>query len=177
MIILRFGQTPPVQLDIKTYKKIEQLFESMEGCMQLETKYKFRALGSLLQLVLIYTEAQYVDEEANKDLESKGVCLLRNFKNQVESDYTKSHKVLDYAAKLNISAKHLSHTIKTMTGKTAKTYIQDRLLLEAKRLLMHSNLSIKEIAFKLGFQEPLHFSGFFKKQMSMSPSEYKSTRV
>ena len=63
--------------------------------------------------------------------------------------------------------------IKNSIGKTAKEYIQSRLTTEAKRLLYFSNLSNKEIGFELGFNEPAHFSAFFKKCTQLSPSNFK----
>ena len=76
----------------------------------------------------------------------------------------------------HISTKHLSQTLKNITGKVAKDHIQDRLALEAKRLLLHTSLSVKEIAYEIGFEEPLHFSGFFKKRVGVSPSQFRQNQ-
>ena len=67
----------------------------------------------------------------------------------------------------------VSKTVRDLTGKVAKDHIQDRLALEAKRLLLHTSLSIKEVAYEIGFEEPLHFSGFFKKRVGVSPSQFR----
>ena len=77
---------------------------------------------------------------------------------------------------MNITPKHLSQTVKNLSGKTAKELIQDRVVLEAKRLLLHTPLSIKEIAYQLGFEEPLHFSAFFKNRAGVSPTFFKEAK-
>ncbi|MEN8958192.1 MAG: helix-turn-helix domain-containing protein [Flavobacteriales bacterium] len=62
-------------------------------------------------------------------------------------------------------------------GKTAKDYIQARIITEAKRLLYFTNLSNKEIGYELGFNEPANFSAFFKKNTEVSPSKFKKTEL
>ena len=95
----------------------------------------------------------------------------------VDDRYSEWHQVQDYAAKIHITPKHLSQTVKQITGRSAKNMIQDRLELEAKRMLLHTELSIKEISFQLGFEDPLYFSGFFKKRAGVSPSSFRHTKA
>ena len=102
------------------------------------------------------------------------MCILRDFKHLVDARYHQWHKVNDYAAEVHLSPKYLSQTVKQFTGKSAKEFIQDRLVLEAKRLLLHTDLSVKEVAYKIGFEEPLHFSAFFKKKAGVSPSSFRA---
>jgi len=110
------------------------------------------------------------------DEDTAEICILRDFKSLVEQKYRKWHQVQNYASEINITPKHLSQTVKNVTGKVAKEYIQDRLVLESKRLLLHTDQAIKEIAYEIGFKEPLHFSNFFKKQTGVSPSDFRSRR-
>jgi AraC family transcriptional regulator, transcriptional activator of pobA len=81
--------------------------------------------------------------------------------------------VEDYAQMLNISANHLSQTIKETTGNTPKSYITKRRLEEAKYLLLYTKNDIAEISFHLHFSEPTHFSKFFKKEIGQSPQEFR----
>ncbi|OJJ21899.1 hypothetical protein BKI52_15035 [marine bacterium AO1-C] len=169
----QFGETPPLHIDKATCDRLMHIMEQMEDCMPLEFQYRIRALGALLQLFLIYCNNSCTLDTRQLDEENSGVCLLRDFKDLVETNYQQWHKVGTYAEAIPISPKHLSFTVKNLTGKTAKEFIQDRLVLEAKRLLMHTELSVKEVAYRLGFEEPLHFSNFFKKQVGISPSGFK----
>ena len=74
---------------------------------------------------------------------------------------------------MGITARRLQQAVAESVGKTPKQLIDDRLLLEAKRLLVYTNHSIKEIGFQLGFEEPTNFSRFFRKQAGHSPAEFR----
>ena len=169
-----FGLAPPLKLDTLIYKKLIEVIADMESCLSDTHTYKDIALGALLQLFLIYCNNSSKLDLTQTDEVNPGICILRDFKNLIENKYTKWHKVKEYATEIHITPKYLNQTVKSITGKVAKAHIQDRLLLEAKRLLLHTNLSIKEIAYEIGFEEPLHFSAFFKKKNGNSPSAFRN---
>jgi AraC family transcriptional activator of pobA len=171
-----FGDTPPLLLDEATFTRLLRIIDEMETCLPLDLTYRNRALGALLQLFLIYCNNSSSLNPTQLDEDNSGVCILRDFKQLVEQQYTHWHKVGDYAAEIHITPKHLSHTVKNITGKSAKQVIQDRLLLEAKRLLLHTDLTVKEVGYQIGFEEPLHFSSFFKKKEGVSPTHFRTQR-
>ena len=78
---------------------------------------------------------------------------------------------------MKVSAKHLSEIVKSATGLTALHYIHERVIQEAEYLLVYTLLSIKEIAFTLQFDDPSHFSRFFKKHKQLSPIEFRKLFV
>lgn len=170
-----FGESPPLTIDADLRQTLLRTVADMAECLASGLVYRDRALGALLQLFLIYSNNSCTLDNRQHDEDDPGVCLLRDFKQRVDRHYTDWHQVADYAADLHITAKHLSHTVRTLTGKTAKAFIQDRLTLEARRLLLHTNRSVKEIAYALGFTDPLHFSAFFKKQTQQSPSAFRDS--
>ena len=171
-----FGESPPLQLDPETFDRLLRIVQEMRSCLGTHLTYRIRALGALLQLFLIYCNNSTSLDSTQLDEESSGVCILRDFKKLVDSRFTQWHKVNQYASQIHITPKHLSQTVKNLTGKSAKEVIQDRLVLEAKRLLLHTDGNVKEIAYLLGFDEPLHFSGFFKNRTGMSPSFYRKNK-
>lgn len=90
-------------------------------------------------------------------------------------DYYDTEKGVDfYADKLNLSAKRLNQILKQKTGKTINQILQERTLTEAKHLLFMGKMSIKEVAFTLGYQDASYFSRFFKKMTKLSPEEFRS---
>ena len=93
--------------------------------------------------------------------------------NMIEENYTVHKECGFYAQQLSLSEKAANEFSKKTTGKTIKSLIQERLILEIKREVATNNLSFKEIANKLGFSEPTYFSRFFKKQTGYTPEEYK----
>lgn len=168
-----FGESPPLKLDEPTFSRLVMLVGEMQACLPLAGGYRNKALGALLQLFLIYCHQSNAFNKDQADSENAGVCILRDFKSLVNDRYREWHQVSDYAAHIHITPKYLSQTVKQWTGKTAKELIQDRLLLESKRLLLHTDLSVKEVAHEVGFDEPLHFSGFFKKKAGKSPTAFR----
>ena len=82
---------------------------------------------------------------------------------------------LVFADKCCYSAKYFGELVKTVTGKTAKDYINDRMLVAAKRLLADDSLSITQVSQALGFEYPQHFVRFFKARTGVTPSEYRKT--
>ena len=83
----------------------------------------------------------------------------------------------EYASLLNVSAGHLSELVKEQSGRPAINHIHERLVLEARRLLFHTQHSLKEIAFDLGFTDASYFNRFFKRETNVTPAEYRlSTR-
>ena len=76
---------------------------------------------------------------------------------------------------LQITAGHLSDVIKRQSGKTAIEHIHERIVMEAKRQLLHAGLSVKEIAYALGFDDAAYFNRFFKRITSVTPVVYRRT--
>jgi AraC family transcriptional regulator, transcriptional activator of pobA len=102
--------------------------------------------------------------------------LESEFRKVMESEQNdKKIQVLHFAEKLNIHPNYLNSVIKSKTGKTVTEWISERTISVAKSLLMSSSYSSKEIAYKLGFSEPTHFSRFFKKQTHVSPGAYRKS--
>lgn len=99
--------------------------------------------------------------------------LAWRFINEVEIHYQHLTNVTDYLPLLMTQDKPLAQATRLTIGMTPKKYIDQRRLLEIKRLLVYSQLSIKEIAFALGFDEPTNFNKFFRKHTSISPNEFR----
>jgi AraC-like DNA-binding protein len=102
-----------------------------------------------------------------------GYTLL--FRDLLESNFTKLKSVNDYAKIICISEKRLGIATAKVLGKSPKEIITDRILLEAKRLLVHTNLSIKELGQELGFEDPAYFVRYFKKNTETTPVEFRAT--
>ncbi|MEP7266447.1 MAG: helix-turn-helix domain-containing protein [Saprospiraceae bacterium] len=95
------------------------------------------------------------------------------FRDLLETNFTKLKAVNDYSSQLFISEKRLGQATSKILGKTPKEIINERILLEAKRLLVYSHLSIKEIGQELGFEDPAYFVRYFKKITETTPIEFR----
>ncbi|WP_255606958.1 helix-turn-helix domain-containing protein [Pedobacter polysacchareus] len=91
----------------------------------------------------------------------------------LESNYQQVRNTDFYAGKLGISSKRLNQILKEKLDKTGMQLIHDRIILEAKRSIIHSEITIKEIAYELGFSDRPYFSRFFKKQTGQTPEEFQ----
>jgi AraC family transcriptional activator of pobA len=105
---------------------------------------------------------------------STDVQLHRDFLETLERDFTKSHEARHYAAELGVTPGTLSRTLTRLTGRTTKQLILDRVLMEAGRLLRFSDLSVKEIAARLGFKDQFAFSHAFKRQRGEAPLDVRN---
>ena len=83
----------------------------------------------------------------------------------------------DYALHLSVHANHLNRVVKEITGKTTTEHIAERIVKEAKALLMHTNWNVSEIAYSLGFEYPAYFNNFFKKQTLQTPRSFRGAAV
>jgi AraC-like DNA-binding protein/quercetin dioxygenase-like cupin family protein len=167
---------PVLSLPEEVFQETEGLINDMEREFNGTNPYKDKMLGAFICILLLKCKSllQITGNEKN-DIASRQVLL--RFNDLLEEKFIELHKVNEYADLMNLSPNHLSETIKKITGKTAGELIQDRLILEAKRLLLHSAITAKEIAYHLNFNDPSYFSRFFKTNTGLSPEEFrKQTR-
>ena len=147
---------------------ISNMIEVLEEEMQTEPdQYQATISQSILRVILLEME-----RSSNKLYPKNKVA--NDFFIAVE-DHFKDHKNIEfYTDLLVIGEKTLLKEIKDLTSETPKTYINKRLILEAKRLLVYSSLSIKEIGYSLGFEEPANFNNFFKKHVLFTPVQFRT---
>lgn len=161
----------PLIIDDSKAKTLSSFIKSIEQSLKSVNQFRDEVIGSYLKLFLIECTS-VCDTEIVKDESDKSKLIIESFKKLVEQNFTKEHKVKYYSDKLVISAGHLNHTIKNELGMTAKEYIQQRIILEAKRLVLYSNQNAKAIAFELGFEDPHHFSKFFRKNSGFTITDF-----
>jgi len=102
---------------------------------------------------------------------------LLSFKALVERHFKTSRNAGFYAKKLNITYKHLNVICKDTVAITAKQFIDKYVILEAKRLLINSNIKSTELAYSLGFEEPTNFVKYFKKHTGFTPNQFKKDYI
>jgi AraC family transcriptional regulator, transcriptional activator of pobA len=137
-----------------------------------------RILGSLLSVLLakaaVWVRSARTDhEDMGQERSGAEPDIVRRFLADVETGFLSERRVSSYAERYAISADHLSDLLRERIGKSAMDVLQDRLVLEAKRLLLHSAMSVKEVGFALNLEDPAYFSRVFKKATGHSPGEYR----
>lgn len=171
-----YGQSPPLLPLEEQFNTIKYFAEKILDLMTKDLQMKNLTIGSYLKLLLI--ECNNICS-INPILEQDftGTNIVRNFRNNVNAHFNKEHSASFYADLQFITPDHLNRIVKAKIGKTAKEYIQARIITEAKRLLYFTDLNTKEIGYQLGFNVPANFSAFFKKNTGISPSKFKLKEI
>jgi AraC-like DNA-binding protein len=107
--------------------------------------------------------------------QGKGMSKFKRFRQKLEQDFSKHHQVQYYADVLGMSEKTLSRVCLSAVGVPAKTCIAERLVLESKRLLAHTNKPVQLIGYELGFDEATNFVKFFRRITGSTPSNFRDT--
>ncbi len=157
-------------------KEIQQFRAYFENLIQeqLENKTKYRRAILKHQLsVLLYRCQEIYDRYIETNNDSQESSISQTYKIYVNNHYIDVKSINEYATMMNISANYLSQVIKEQTGKTAKRILDERILLEAKNMLLHTEMTSAQIAYDLGFDEPTHFGRLFKKYEQVSPLQFK----
>ncbi len=145
--------------------------------MELESKdsLQLEMLQMMLKRILILCTRIYKKQLNFQAIDIPNSNIIREFNYLVEIHFKEKHSVVDYAELLHKSPKTLSNLFKKLGNRTPLQFIQDRLILESKRLLKFSNKSVSEIGYDIGFNDVQSFSRFFKKQEGLSPLDFKQS--
>ncbi len=147
-----------------------------QSCIE-ECKIKNNETDSLiraqLELLLIHCTRNFVETNSTAK-PAQSIILVKRFKQLIDQYCTQNLSINEYAKKLNISSNHLSETVKLITGKNSKTLIDNRMLLEMKRLLAQKNFTVAEVAYQLNFKDASYFTKYFKKLTGQSPVAWRS---
>lgn len=112
-------------------------------------------------------------QQAQEPLISPALQRFKRFQQLVDERFVQWHQVADYASQLGYTEKSLARAVTTAMGITAKAFIAARINLEAKRLLVHTDMPVVTLAEKLGFEEATNFSKFFKREVGCTPAEFR----
>ncbi|MBS1523824.1 MAG: helix-turn-helix domain-containing protein [Bacteroidetes bacterium] len=163
-----------IELNDDDQKKIDSLLQVFSDELAIKDHIQWEMLQVMLKrLIIIVTrlaKEQYVSEEG---LTGDKLDIVRHYNFLVEQNYRKQHQVKFYAGELNRSPKTLSNLFALYNQKSPLQVIQERIIQEAKRLLLYTDKTAKEVAYFLGFEDAGHFSKFFKKHAGQSFSGFK----
>jgi AraC-like DNA-binding protein len=151
---------------------IEDTMRKMLVEFKADGTWRNQMLSSWMRVLVIYLSRLY-SEQYNETCITLNYCLLKSFQALIAEHYTTQHDVAAYAEKLNLTPGHLTDVIKQQSGKTAITHIHERLIVEAKRRLLHTELSVKQIADELGFEDAAYFNRFFKRLTDTTPIAFR----
>ena len=166
-----------VTVQDKDSAALEMLIGAMQEELKKEDSLGHReALHALVKHFVIMVRRSYAEINPSAPNPHKvSYKAFLNFRKLIEENYCRMHTVKDYAALLNVSSKTLTLYVNECSKYSPLELINNRIILEAKRLLRYSVLSVKEIAFRLGFEDPSYFAKFFKRLVKQSPADYRES--
>jgi AraC-like DNA-binding protein/quercetin dioxygenase-like cupin family protein len=168
---------PPLLLENEgDIRFLEILFRQSISETSQPGEFVAEMLRSILELILTTCAARY---PMNGDLlnKGKGQILIKRFFHLIEENNQKNLSLSEYASMMGITPNHLTQTAKLLTGKTSSQIIKAKQLLEIKRLLVHTNLNVSEIANQLNFEDQSYFTKFFRRETGLTPLQYRTSAL
>ncbi len=154
--------------------ELKSLINGMESEYQRESDAaQYHILHNMLHIFLLQAERDMKKQGVEELKQGVNFDNLLKFKELLDTNFRIEKSVKKYASDLNLSEKQLHKSTTSLLDKTPKQIIDERILLEAKRLLVHSKQSIKEVAYELGYDEPTNFIKYFRKHLHFTPAEFR----
>jgi AraC family transcriptional activator of pobA len=166
-------QDKPIAVSDENITEIQQLIQSMVKEYYDITELRAEMMRSLLKILIIKLSRRMRAYRLPVANMQRDIKVYKDFQALVFQNFTNMKKVSDYADALGMAPNYLNTMVKRVSGFTASHHIQQRIVVEAKRQASWEGVSLKEIAYRLGFENPSHFSKFFKKTSGINFSEYK----
>ncbi len=158
----------------KSNKIFVDIFSLIENELKTEAdNNQYDILKNLLHNLLLTSERLKRKQGFTEIKKGADLDYSVLFKKHLEQKFQELKSVAAYAELIRVSEKRLNQATAKVLGKTPKQMIDDRVLLEAKRLLIHTNQSIKEVGFALGFPDPAYFIKYFRRHISQTPLAFR----
>ncbi|MET0298905.1 MAG: AraC family transcriptional regulator [Flavitalea sp.] len=162
------------QLPAKSFQAASMLFENM--LVEIDAKDESNIDVIRLKLIELFILTERATETKKiKAVPKQQQTLLRNFVQLIDQHFRSVKLPKEYAELLYVTPNHLNALSRHLTGRTAGEQIRERVLLEAKRLLISTDLTVTEIAHDLEFQDNSYFNRFFKKYAGLTPEEFRKS--
>lgn len=180
--VFKPGGFPVYELNVTELSTIRAIFEQIMSEKEGQFEFRDDAIRTyILQLIHNAIKMRPAHNTAPEKVNAAGritKLFLELLERQFPLENTSSEIALrsasDFASQMAVHVNHLNKSVKEITNKTTSEIIMQRLLQEAKIMLKHTTWPISDIAYALGFEGPTHFSGFFKRQLQLSPSQYRN---
>lgn len=156
---------------------LEKYYYLMESILQSETTYKDRmtigVTSSFLYKIYDILIKKLKEKEYTRKIPERCEIVFEDFIKELNLFNGTKHSLSFFAQRLNLTPNYLSCRVKEYSGRTATEWIEESVILEAKTMLKHTNLTIQEIAYKLNFPTQTFFGKYFKRITGISPKQYR----
>jgi AraC family transcriptional activator of pobA len=170
------AESPIITIPKSEISKFEILWEMFSIEMTIADNLQFEMLQMMLKRLIILCTRIYKSEYPLPDNQVNGWDVIREFNLLVEIHFRKEHTVAAYASMLNRSPKTLANYFSQQGSGRPLHIIQERIMLEVRRLLRYSDKSIKEIAYEIGYKDIQAFSRAFRQKEGIAPSDFRKQK-
>ncbi len=163
-------------LELSCDKEVAQLIEMLYHTFINKNEFAHEELlRSYLKLILLKLEQ--IKQKQVDVANTATVAISLKFNQALDKHVNYNTKVSDLCNFMNVDRKKVSEAIKSTTNQTPKQLLDERIVLELKRLLAYTDLAIKEVANQLGFEETSNFTNYFKRKVGLTPSEFRRALI
>ncbi len=179
--LFKLGGTPIFSLNCQQRVFVEQLFQRMLTEQNTEYQYRDDLIRNYINLIIHEALKMQPAETLVKHRDASSRIAIQ-FLGMLEQQFPIEHPdqplqlktAQGFAEKLSVHVNHLNRSVKQVTGKSTTTHIAERIIIEAKALLQHTDWTVSQIAYSLGFEYPTYFNNFFKKLTGSAPTAFRS---
>ncbi|MCS5490895.1 helix-turn-helix domain-containing protein [Algoriphagus limi] len=173
--ILFYGAVglPSIHLSQQNLDVFSTVWKMLEQEMVSKDSLQEEMLQMMLKRILILCTRIYKEQNDSWKTNTRNIDIIREYHFLVEQHFKEKHSVAEYADLLHKSPKSLSNLFKKLGSKTPLQFIKDRKMLEARRLLTYTDMTVSEIGYEIGFSDIQSFSRFFKNEEGMSPIDFR----
>ncbi len=161
--------------DSDEFLRMVQLFELTYEEYNIHENDSLKVLRSYLNIILVECKRRYETHHTPSKTDLHARRLVKEFEQMIDRHFERKHLVKEYAEMLKITPNYLNSICKRITGKSAGEHIRRRIMLEARRMLMHDDRTVSEISHALHFDDNSYFCRFFKKYEGISPDKFRRT--
>lgn len=169
-------EIPFVELDREGDIIMRQLFQNIEYELEWKDSSAEEMIRTYVKQIIIHATRKWKKQNLDNNvikIPNNEVDFFRDFSRHLEIHFREKHNVSEYADLLHIAPKTLTHKFKSLGLESPNQLIINRILLEAKRLLIYTDKTVKEIAYDLGYEDPAYFNRLFTGKMGSTPSNFK----
>jgi AraC-like DNA-binding protein len=182
--LFRFGMSPVVRLNSEQAVFLTGLYQKMLSVHKGDYNYKDELLRGCIELII--HEALRIQPSQNEQPQKNAATritylfmelLERQFPVDSAGDPLKLRTAQDFAGSLSVHVNYLNRSVSAVTGKPTSVHIAERIAAEAKALLRHTNWSVADVAYGLGFEYPTYFNNYFKRVTGITPQSFRKNKV
>ncbi|MGG5209100.1 helix-turn-helix domain-containing protein [Chryseobacterium sp. MIQD13] len=169
-------EIPFVELTDTEASDIKNLFQHIKNELEWKDSSAEEMIRTYVKQIIIRATRNWKKQHLNNDtvrIPSSEFDIFRDFSRHLEIHFREKHNVADYAELLHMAPKTLTHKFKSLNLESPNQLIINRILLEAKRLLIYTDKPVKEVAYNLGYEDPAYFNRLFTNKTGNTPSNFK----